>query len=190
MSEITRILRQIEDGDNSQAELLLPLVYTELKNLASARLSRERGEHLLQTTALVHEAYARLVDVEQVQRWHSRAHFFGAIAEAMRRILVDEARKRQSRKRGGDFRRVSGISHLSYKSNSSNEERILAVSEALESYETVSSRACQVVKLRFFASMTNDEIPQTLNISVPTVKRDWATAKVWIFRHLNPDTSE
>lgn len=190
MSEITNILQQIEDGDNSKAELLLPLVYTELKQLASARLARERGDHLLQTTALVHEAYARLVDVEQVQRWQSRAHFFGAVAEAMRRILVDEARRRQSLKRGGNFARASGVSHLAVEGNANSEDRILAVSEALELYERQSSRGSQVVKLRFFAGMTTQEIAEALDVSLPTVKRDWAAAKIWIFRHLRDSDTQ
>ncbi len=184
MKQATEILRKIED-DPSMAEALLPLLYDDLKALASARLRRESSKNDLQTTSLVHEAYYRLVDVDAAKRWNSRAHFFGAAAEAMRRILVDEARKRKSLKRGGVLKRISGVSRLAAAGEQHDEEdRILVVSEALEHYKQVSERGCDVVKLRFFAGMTNEEVGQALGVSLPTVKRDWAAAKVWIYRYL------
>jgi RNA polymerase sigma factor (TIGR02999 family) len=184
MNDATRILHDLENEyDPSVAKDLLPLVYSELKRVASAKLRREKTGHYLQTTLLVHEAYVRLVDVNQSQHWNSRRHFFAAAAEAMRRILVEEARKRRSQKRGGDFQSVSGLSRLANRSHN-DDDRTLAINEALDQFEQIDPRASQVVKLKFFANMTNEETAEAMQISVPTVKRDWATAKVWIYRHL------
>ena len=163
---------------------LLAIVYSELRRLASAKLRRESGRHGLQTTALVHEAYVRLVDAEVQSNWESRGHFFAAAAEAMRRILVDQARRRNSLKRGGDRDTLSGLSRIAGKGSCDDDDRILAVNEALDQLAAESPRRSQVVKMRFFASMTNEEIAEALDISVPTVKRDWAAARVWIYRQL------
>ncbi len=166
---------------------LLPLVYTELRRMASGKLRREGGNHTLQTTGLVHEAYVRLVDANSQPHWQSRAHFFGAAAEAMRRILVDEARRRRSLKRGGDRNRVSGLSRIANKAAADEDDRILEVHAALDQLEKESPRRAQVVKMRFFVSMTNEEIAEALGVSVPTVKRDWAASRVWIYRYLQPE---
>jgi RNA polymerase sigma factor (TIGR02999 family) len=186
MSDVTRILSQIEQGDPVAAERLLPLVYDELRKLAAAKLAHENPGQTLQATALVHDAYIRLVDVEQVQHWDSRGHFFAAAAEAMRRILVDQARRKRSERKGGDRVRVdideTGPSPVAVQ----DPERILAIHEALSVLEAESPRKAQLVKLRFFVGMTLEEAAGALGIAVPTAKRDWAAARVWLHRRLAP----
>ncbi|TWU28996.1 ECF-type sigma factor [Novipirellula artificiosorum] len=186
MNDEETVLTHKPLGEIAATKDLLPIVYTELRRMASGKLRREGGNHSLQTTGLVHEAYVRLVNENSQSLWQSRAHFFGAAAEAMRRILVDEARRIKSLKRGGDRIRVSGLSRISSKVTA-DDERILEVQAALDQLEKESPRRAQVVKMRFFASMTNEEIANTLGVSVPTVKRDWAASRVWIYRHLQPD---
>ena len=191
MKDATQILQDLEyEDDPSDADGLLPLVYSELKRVASAKLRRERAGHSLQTTLLVHEAYVRLVDVKLAQHWSSRRHFFAAAAEAMRRILVDEARKRRSKKHGGNVNSVSGVSRLVSKGHNDTDDRTLAINEALAQYEQIEPRGSQVVKLKFFVSMTNEETAEAMGISLPMVKRDWAAAKVWIYRHLRDAESD
>ena len=185
MSDVTRILSQLEANDPSGVEQLLPLVYDELRNLAAARLAQEKPGQTLQATALVHDAYLRLVDVERVQHWDSRGHFFAAAAEAMRRILVDQARRKKTERRGGDRVRVDLDEAAPTLAIEEESERILAVDEALTLLEAESPRKAELVKLRFFAGMTLEEAAKVLGVAVPTAKRDWAAARVWLYRRLS-----
>lgn len=186
MSDVTQILSQIESGDAAAAEQLLPLVYGELRKLAMARLSQEQPGLTLQATALVHEAYVRLVDSEQARTWHSRGHFFAAAAEAMRRILVDQARRKQRLRHGGDRIRLEfDPNAISLDADAAESDRILAVHEALAALEAESPREAELVKLRFFAGMTVEEAAPLLGVSVTTANRDWAAARVWLYRWLS-----
>ena len=182
MSSVTQILSAIEHGDGQAAEQLLPLVYTELRSLAAARLSNEKPGQTLQPTALVHEAYIRLVDVEQAQHWNSRGHFFSAAAEAMRRILVERARQKNSLKGGGQHRRV-GIDPARL-ADPSNSEKLLALDEALARLEAADAAKAQLVKLRYFAGMTNRETAQAMGISATTADRYWSYARAWLQREM------
>jgi RNA polymerase sigma factor (TIGR02999 family) len=177
MSEVTRILSAIDQGDPTAAEQLLPLVYDELRKLAAQRLAQEKPGQTLQATALVHEAYLRLVDVEQAQRWNSRGHFFAAAAEAMRRILVERARHQRSQKAGGGRRRVE-LADVEAPDRSADE--MLALHEALEALEQQDSRKATLVKLRFFAGLTNEQAAAALGISPSTADNDWAYARSWL----------
>ena len=182
MSEMTRILTQIEQGDPAAAEQLLPLVYAELRKLAAARLAHEKPGQTLQATALVHEAYIRLVDVEQAQHWNSRGHFFGAAAEAMRRILVERARQKQSSKRGGDWCRVGqDVGDLP---DTQRADKLIALDEALARLAQIDLSKAQLVKLRYFAGLTNREAAEALGISVTTADRYWAYARAWLQREM------
>ena len=178
MNDVTRILSQMESGDPSAAEALLPLVYDELRKLASVRLAQEKPGQTLQATALVHDAFIRLVDVEQVQHWDSRGHFFAAAAEAMRRILVDQARRKHGPKAGGRLQRIE-LSSVDPEIRSP-EYDILALNEALDRLETHDPRAAQVVKLRFFAGLTRQQTAEALGVSMATTDNDWAYAKGWL----------
>src|SRR5262245_54459426 len=178
MSAITKILSGIEQGDPSAAELLLPLVYDELRRLAAQRLASEQPGQTLQATALVHEAYLRLVDVEQAQRFNSRGHFFAACAEAMRRILVERARKRGRRKRGGDRRRVDlDTVQLSV---AAVPDDFLALDEALSRLSQEHPEKADLVKLRYLAGLTLDEAAEALGIAPSTADRYWAYARAWL----------
>jgi len=178
MSDVTQILRQIESGDPSAAEHLLPLVYEELRKLAAARMAQESADHTLQPTALVHEAYIRLVDSENGQEWNSRGHFFAAAAEAMRRILVEQARHKASLKAGGDRERVElSESDLQFDGPSLD---LLALDDALAKLESKDQRKAELVKLRFFAGMTNRQAAHALGISTTTADEDWSYAKCWL----------
>jgi RNA polymerase sigma factor (TIGR02999 family) len=183
MNEVTRILSAVEHGDVHAAEQLLPLVYDELRKLAAQKLAQEKPGQTLEATALVHEAYLRLVDVEQVQRWDSQGHFFAAAAEAMRRILVDSARRHQSQKRGGGYDRV-GFSEIA---EPAGDERVdlLALDDALQKLEEQHPPKAQVVKLRFFAGCTLEETAQMLGISRATAQRHWAYARAWLYGRLH-----
>jgi RNA polymerase sigma factor (TIGR02999 family) len=178
VSEVTRILSAIEEGDPTAAEQLLPLVYDELRALAAVKMAHESPGETLQATALVHEAYLRLVDRDQAQHWNSRGHFFAAAAEAMRRILVDRARHKRSLKAGGNLRRQE----LPDLAAPAGEDRVdlLALDEALEKLERHDPRPAQVVKLRFFAGLTIDDAAQTLGIATSTADSDWAYARSWL----------
>jgi RNA polymerase sigma factor (TIGR02999 family) len=182
MTDVTRILSSIEQGDPSVAEQLLPLVYNELRQLASQKLALEKPGQTLQATALVHEAYLRLVDVETAQHWDSRGHFFAAAAEAMRRILVDHARRRRSRRRGGTVKRHP-LASFDPAVHTPDEE-LLAVDEALERLRKLAPPKAELVKLRYFAGMTIPEAAQALGISVPTANRYWAYARAWLHEDL------
>jgi RNA polymerase sigma factor (TIGR02999 family) len=186
MSDVTRILSQIESGDPSAAEQLLPLVYDELRKLAAAKLAQERPGQTLQATALVHDAYIRLVNVEQAQHWDSRGHFFAAAAEAMRRILVEVARRKQSQKAGGDWDRLE-LAQVEPAAKSPHVD-ILALSEALDKLESQDSRKARLVKLRYFAGLTNTQAAAALNISKSTADNDWAYAKNWLRVEISKDT--
>ncbi len=189
MSDVTRILSQIEAGDPSGAEQLLPLVYDELRKLAAAKLAQEKPGQTLQGTALVHEAYMRLVGDDRCQpSWDNRGHFFAAAAEAMRRILVERARQRLSQKRGGH--RVRKDLHLADAVSSEKPEDIVALDEALELLEKNDSTAAQVVKLRFFAGLTLPQIATSLGVSLRTVERNWTYARTWLRGALDVESTE
>ena len=182
MADVTQILSQIEDGDPNAAELLLPLVYDELRKLAAAKLAHEKPGQTLQATALVHDAYIRLVDTEKAQHWHGRRYFFSAAAEAMRRILVDRARKKLSKKHGGDQDRVDFV-EMNLPSETTP-DKLLLVHEALDGLAAESPIQADVVKLRFFVGMSYKEIANALNLSEKTVKRYWAYARAWLYDHV------
>jgi len=175
MSDVTRILSQINDGDPSAAEQLLPLVYEELRKLASAKMAQEKPGQTLQATALVHEAYVRLVDTREVQRWDSRGHFFAAAAEAMRRILVEQARRKAGPAAGGGLQRVE-MSHVDPEIQTPDVD-LVALNEALTRLETNDRRAAELVKLRFFAGLSNEQAAKLLGITPRTAYADWAYAK-------------
>ncbi|MEZ5329235.1 MAG: sigma-70 family RNA polymerase sigma factor [Verrucomicrobiales bacterium] len=170
---------KIRDGDPSEAEQLLPLVYQELRQLAESRMAKEGDGHTLQPTALVHEAYARLVSPTADKQWHGRRHFFAAAAEAMRRILVDHARRKQSRKRGGDWSKT--LLEVDSIPDHEISDRILEVNEALSAFEKVDPAKAEIVRLRYFAGMTNDEAAATLGISLATLKRHWTYSRAWLY---------
>lgn len=187
MTNITCLLSKIGAGDASAAEQLLPLVYRDLRRLAAARLANEKPGQTLQATALVHEAYVRLVDVAEVQNWDSRGHFFAAAAEAMRRILIEQARRKAGPKAGGNHNQVElGEIVLA---NPTSQWDLLDLDEALTRLEGEDKRAAEVVKLRFFAGLNRQETAQALDISISTADNDWAYAKGWLQVQLSaPDT--
>ena len=178
MHDVTQILSQIESGDPHAVEKLLPLVYDELRKLAAARMANEDPGQTLQATALVHDAYIRLVDVDKAQHWNSRGHFFGAAAEAMRRILVDNAKRKQSEKRGGQIQRVGLDEDQVVAPNRSID--LIALDEALGELAVHDSRKAELVKLRYFAGLTIRQAADALQISESTADADWAYAKSWL----------
>ncbi len=182
MHEVTRILSAIEQGDPQAAEQLLPLVYDELRRLAAERLAHEKPGQTLQATALVHEAYIRLVDVERAQHWNSRGHFFAAAAEAMRRIVVEQARRRCSDRRGGGLQRHP-IEDIEIASPEPSIE-VLALHEALERFEQADRVAAEIVKLRYYAGLTIPQAAEALRISSTTADRYWAYARAWLHTEL------
>ena len=178
MSDVTQILSAIEGGDAQAAERLLPLVYDELRKLAAQKMAQEKPGQTLQATALVHEVYIRLVDVEKAQHWNSRGHFFGAAAEAMRRILVEQARRKGGLAAGGKHQRVE-LSNVDPEIQCPGLD-LLALSEALDKLAAKDPRAAELVKLRFFAGLTRQQAAETLAVSVSTADTDWAYAKCWL----------
>ena len=178
MSDVTRLLAAAERGERDADEQLLQLVYSELHRMAEQKLAGELPGQTLQPTALVHEAYLRLVDVQIVQHWNSRGHFFGAAAEAMRRILIEQARRKASHKRGGQRMRVE-MSDIE-PAIAGPELDLIALSTALERLETTDARAAALVKLRFFAGLTMVEAAEVLGVSLATAENDWAYAKSWL----------
>jgi RNA polymerase sigma factor (TIGR02999 family) len=178
MTDITRILSAIEQGDPQAAAQLLPLVYEELRRLAAQKMAYEVPGQTLQATALVHEVYLRLVDTDHRQLWNSRGHFMAAAAEAMRRILVERARHKKTLKAGGDLHRVELVD-LALASAGPDLD-LLALNEALDKLEKKDERMAQVVKLRFFAGLTIDEAAQALGIAASTADSDWAYARSWL----------
>ncbi len=178
MSNVTQILSQIESGDPQAAERLLPLVYDELRKLATSRLAQEKPGQTLQATALVHDVYVKLVDTQKAQHWNSRGHFFGAAAESMRRILVDNAKRKQSEKHGGQFKRVSfDVDQVVTPSRSID---LIALDEALDELAVHDSRKAELVKLRYFAGLSICQAADALQISESTADADWAYAKSWL----------
>jgi RNA polymerase sigma factor (TIGR02999 family) len=187
--EVTRILCAMEQGDSQAAAQLLPLVYNELRQLAAQRLAQEKPGQTLQATALVHEAYLRLVEAEKVQHWDSRGHFFAAVAEAMRRILVENARRRRSAKHGGRFQRID-FEEAQFLAEPPADD-LLALDEALDQLAAEDSVKAELVKLRCFAGLSHQEAAQALGISRATADRYWAYAKSWLYCKLNePDAEE
>jgi RNA polymerase sigma factor (TIGR02999 family) len=172
----------MEQGESHAPEELLPLVYDELRKLAARRLAREKPGQILQATALVHEAYLRLVDRPQVVNWNSRGHFFAAAAEAMRRILIEQARRQRCQRQGGDLRRrhlsEEGLVELPLT------DELIDLDEALNGLGSADSGAAEVARLRIFAGMTVDEVAEVQGVSPRTVKRDWAYARAWLARAL------
>jgi RNA polymerase sigma factor (TIGR02999 family) len=180
VADLTAILNRAGKGDPSAAEELLPLVYDELRRLAAARMAGESSAHTLQATALVHEAWIRL-GADHQPAWQNRAHFFAAAAEAMRRILIDAARRRQARKHGGGLERVDVADPAVEISAPGRDEELLAVHESLDRLAAEDARKAELVKLRYFAGMTLEQAAEALGVSVPTAKRDWAYARAWLF---------
>lgn len=183
MSDITQVLEAIGRGEGQAADELLPLVYEELRRLAMARMAHEAAGQTLQPTALVHEAWLRLV-ASGSQSWQNRAHFFGAAAEAMRRILIENARRKSRIKRGG------GLAHLDIDSmdlaESTPDDKILLIDEALERLRLEDPERARVVVMKFFAGLTNQEVAESLGVTERTVERQWAYAKAWIYRSIRP----
>lgn len=175
--QVTVLLRKWSEGDENALEQLTPLVYDELHRLAHQHMRRESAGHVLQTSALINEAYLRLVDQPRIQ-WESRAHFFGIAARLMRRILVDDARKRNSAKRGGSLIQVplDEIENLAQQQAAN----VVAVDEALQRLEAIDTRQSQIVELRFFAGLSIDETAELLKVSPGTVMRDWTFARAWL----------
>lgn len=181
MSEVTLILERVQQGDPKAAEKLLPLVYEELRRLAAHRMANERPGQTLQPTALVHEAWLRLVG-NQNQQWKGRAHFFGAAAEAMRRIVIDRARRKRALRHGGGQHRVD-IEEVDVASPS-DDGQLLAVNEALDKLATEHKVEAELVKLRYFVGMTNNEAAEVLGISARTAKHYWTHARAWLYHQL------
>jgi RNA polymerase sigma factor (TIGR02999 family) len=187
MNDVTRILSAMEQGDPHAAEQLLPLVYEELRQLAAQKLAQEKPGQTLQATALVHEAYLRLVDTEQVKHWDCRRHFFAAAAEAMRRILVEQARHKKRRKHGGALTRQEAILEDLPIAATRDPIEMLSVHEALDQLAQKSPRKAELVKLRYFLGCTIPEAAQILGIAPSTAEVDWTYAKAWLRRHLGRD---
>jgi RNA polymerase sigma factor (TIGR02999 family) len=182
MTDVTRILSAIEQGDPHAANQLLPLVYDELRQLAAHHLAQEKPGQTLQATALVHEAYLRLVDTDRVPHWNSRGHFFAAAAEAMRRILIDNARRKHRPKHGGDHHRVALDEALSMAAPGAD---LLALDDALGRLAAQEPAKAQLVKLRYFAGLSLAEAAACLGISEATAKRSWAVARAWLYADLS-----
>jgi RNA polymerase sigma factor (TIGR02999 family) len=182
MGDVTRILADIEQGDPKAAELLLPLVYDELRRLAAQKMAQEKPGQTLQATALVHEAYVRLVDRENAQDWDSRGHFFAAAAEAMRRILVDNARRRQSLKHGGGVEH-NPIDDLAIASPEPD-DKVLALSDALEKLSATDTAAAALVKLRYFGGLTAQDAAAALGMAERSAERLWVYARAWLLKEL------
>lgn len=185
--EITQMLLAWSDGDQGALEQLTPLVYDELYRLAKHYMARERPGHTLQTTALIHEAYMRLIDSSQV-RWQNRAHFFAVSAQLMRRILVDYARNRHSIKRGGEASRVS-LEEAAVVSLEPTTD-LVALDDALGALAGLDQRQSQVVELRFFGGLSVEETAEVLKVSPGTVRRDWSLARAWLYREITKDSDE
>jgi len=188
MHEVTRLLSAIENGDPHAAQQLFPLVYEELRRLAAEKMAQEKPGQTLQATALVHEAYIRLVDVEKAQHWSSRRHFFAAAAEAMRRILVESARRKRQVRCGRDWHRVElDEAHLVAQLPSDD---LIALDEALGRLEAHDPIAAQLVKLRYFAGLSMAETAQALGVSLRTAQRNWTYARTWLRRQLAAPESD
>jgi RNA polymerase sigma factor (TIGR02999 family) len=183
LTDVTRILSAIEQGDPHAAEQLLPLVYEELRKLAAQKLAKEKPGQTLQATALVHEAYLRLVDGKKAQHWDSRGHFFAAAAEAMRRIVVESARKKKRQRHGGGRRRVDLQEAVAFADSSHDD--LLALDEALTRLAAREPAKAELVKLRYFAGLSIDEAADLMRISRTTAKRYWAFARAWLLAEID-----
>ncbi len=181
MSDVTQVLQAIGRGDGSASEDLLPLVYDELRRLAAARMAQEAAGQTLQPTALVHEAWLRMVK-DGERSWQNRAHFFGAAAEAMRRILIEKARRKSRIKHGGDQARVD-IEQLELAATTPD-DKVLLIDEALERLQVEDPEKARIVVLKFFGGLTNQEVAENLGVTERTVERQWAYAKAWLFRSI------
>jgi RNA polymerase sigma factor (TIGR02999 family) len=179
--DVTRLLISWSDGDNNALEQLMPLIYRSLKKIAHHHLNRERGPHTLQTTALVHEAYLKLVDQNSVH-WKNRSHFFAISSQAMRRILIDHARKQIAEKRGGKGEKIS-LEEIDVASIDPD-QNLLDLDEALNELEKIDSQQSRIVELRYFGGLTVEEAAEVLQISPRTVAREWAMARAWLYRNL------
>jgi RNA polymerase sigma factor (TIGR02999 family) len=188
MSDVTQILSRIHGGESAAAGRLLPLIYVELRSLASQRLAQENPGQTLQATALVHEAYLRLVDVEQAQQWDSRGHFFAAAAEAMRRILVERARRKNRQKHGGELQRQE-LDDVPVAAPEIHED-LVALDTALERLQAVDRQAVQLVHLRYFAGLSLAEAAEMLKISPRTADRVWAFARAWLHQEIRGEAEK
>lgn len=184
--EVTRLLLAWREGDSAALNQLAPLVYDELRRLARKHMRGERASHTLQTTALVHEAYLRLVQSSRV-RWQDRTHFFAVAAQLMRRVLVDQARRRRFRKRGGDYTRITLEEAVVLAPE--RDIDLVALDEALERLGAFAPRKCRVVELRFFGGLSIEETAEVMGVSVDIVKREWRTAKLWLLRELKGESA-
>jgi RNA polymerase sigma factor (TIGR02999 family) len=182
MADLTQILSAVAAGDPQAAAVLLPLVYDELRKLAAARLADEKPGQTLQPTALVHEAYLRLVEGGQPQDWDGRGHFFAAAAEAMRRLLVESARRKATAKRGGQLRRID-LDHVSV-ADGGREAELLALDDALIELERHDPKAAQLVKLRYFAGLSHQQAAEALGVGRRAADRLWALARAWLYQRL------
>jgi RNA polymerase sigma factor (TIGR02999 family) len=183
MSDVTQIMSRIESGDPTAAEQLFPLVYDELRKLAAARIAQERPGQTLQPTALVHEAYLRLTGGEKEAEWENRRHFFAAAAEAMRRILVERARRRATVRHGGELRRLELSDDMII--DDQRTAKLLALDEALAELERHDAQAAQVVKLRYFVGLSHQEAADAMNITRRVADRLWLVARAWLFKQLD-----
>jgi len=186
MPDVTQILRKIESGEQQASGDLLPIVYDELRKLAAARMASERPDHTLQATSLVHEAYVRLVDVERAQHWDSRGHFFSAAAEAMRRILIESARRRQSVKRGGDRQKVELVDADIAQTMLAGPDHLVDVDQALDRLAEEEPEAAELVKLRLFAGLSVTESGEMLGIGKTRAYETWEFAEAWFAAWLDP----
>src|SRR5262245_57532619 len=185
MSEVTRIMSAIEQGDPSAAEQLLPLVYAELRKLAAQKLAHEKPGQTLQATALVHEAYLRLVDVDKAQHWDSRGHFFAAAAESMRRILLNRARDKARLKRAGDRRRID-LDRIEIAFDTPSED-LIALDEAIQQLAAEDKACAELVKLRFFGGLSHTEAAASLGVTRRVADRHWAYARAWLYERLQSE---
>jgi len=180
--DITQMLIELADGDESAVDQILPVVYDELRRLAGSYLRRERSDHTLQPTALVHEAYMKLIDQRQV-RWQNRAHFFGIAAQVMRRILMDHARKHKADKRGGSADKLPIDEEILVVSTDSSDQ-LLALDDALHTLAAMDPNKAKIVELRYFGGLSIEETAEVMGVSVPTINRQWRMAKAWLYGQL------
>jgi len=185
MNDVTQILNAIHQGDPAASEKLFPLVYDELRRLAQSRMRHESPNQTLQPTALVHEAFLRLVDVKNPQEWNSKGHFFAAAATAMRRILIESARRKKTKRRGGEYRRVN-VEKLDV-SDTGDPDFLIALDHCLEKLAEEKPEIAQLVNLKFFGGLTHEQSAEAMGISLRTVNRHWAFAKAWLFRELSEE---
>jgi RNA polymerase sigma factor (TIGR02999 family) len=181
--EITQMLIELTDGNTEVVDVILPHIYGELRRLASSYLRRERSDHTLQPTALVHEAYIKLIDQKRV-KWQNRAHFFGIAAQVMRRILMDHARKHNAEKRGGEFEKLPLEEEILIVSHDKSAE-LIALDDALEALAQLDEQKAKIVELRYFGGLSIEETAEVMGVSVPTINRQWRMAKAWLYGQIS-----